>query len=225
VDRGFDDLHGSIQMTVLLVLPVVTAGVVQRYFGKPTPQRWLRAAGFALLLVMTILLVSFRRHGLGFPVAQWVVPLGCVFAAAYMDGARTQAVMSTLSLVAALGLCAQYSTVIHRQYVGSSSWFELHPPPLRDERAAVIGELRADAGSDPMEYLPEYLSEGEMAFRHPRIRGRSLERFVAKAARLWHSWLTGLYARKPVRAGLYFPGGGLEKNLDRIEWREFPGQE
>ncbi len=217
---AFDDFAGTLHAACLLFVPLLTGGFVFAFSAAPNRERALWAGVIAVAMgAVYAALGGYFRAG-GWPVMQLALPLACAWGGLFIGVRPAQRGFGVGLLVATIGLLTWFALLTQGRYVGRADWVGEQQGMLDVRKALVVARLMAVKSDTPVEYKPAWLAESDIVRRdHPWLAAEALEGNVERAQSLWHTWLTSLWARGPVRVALWFPGGTLVEGAARLEWR------
>lgn len=189
---------------------------------RPPAGRVIRSllAGLALAFLAPFLFAHLCRRGYpGAQVILWIVCLVGVLACVTRTRASLVAA-GLLSMVMYL-LCSQFLALSHREDLsGGSPVLENRPLVYARDRALKV--LRDRRPDESEARGPGWLLNSDLCT--PELKECLTHEVPARVehSKLWHTFFTGLRARRTVPVALWFPGGRLPEAADGLEWRNAP---
>lgn len=209
-------------LAMILLLGGTVAACVRR--GRPEKgPRILAGLLLPVLMIPAYLLFGVHKCDSGDPVAQALVGGGCAIAlAVWIRGLVPANVLTLAALACTAGLVEHYNALVHSaDVIGTASITRVSNEEDTLRRASA--QFAKLGQGDPMGYPAGWVAE--TAFERKDPASPELRDLAVRLARyegipFWHTWFTGLYARRTSVIALWFPGGTISEGAARLEWRE-----
>jgi len=204
----------------LPALIILSATACVRMRGKP---RWVAGGVAAAACLLISLLFPGHMCDAGEPVRHLLIGSVCVTALVLC--VRRPGVAAALALAvggATLGLAWDYQDLVHRDGLTGN------PNPSEARRAArallqAQTALAEFGKSDAAPYAAGWLDDRAFIVAIPAnlpIEDALRVHRRGEVRRYWHSWYTGIFARRSSPCRLWFPGGTISAGSAGLEWQD-----
>lgn len=212
----------------MLALPILTTVVcVRSYKKRPRALQLIVAllGGVGFIFVLSILSTHMCPKGGGGP--QILLGGACMTAtASLISDLKFRLALCTLLAAASWALSWQSIHLVHRSDLTGSPG-----EVIRAERGLKFGSrlVKESVEGDPIHgtrsFPPGWVHETDAWTSSKRLREylQDSPPYRPIITPFWHTWLTGIYARREQPVRLWHPGGVLKDAVDRFEWRDFSG--
>lgn len=221
---GFNDFPGTVQAAILLFLLVVSGGLGFAFYDAPKRTHVMGALAVSFVVVVLFFLLGMYYSELGWPVAHVVIVLVCVWTSAVIGAPRLHQAWLFLLFFSGVGLLGWYAMLVHGAYVGRGEWVSEQKTMLQQQLDQYKSAMVHQGQRDYREYTAGWLESSEVyVYYRRRIGDGTVAASCERAYRLWHTWLTGLWARRSIKVSVWYPGGRVIDGAPKMEWRERPG--
>jgi hypothetical protein len=220
-------MPGSINAIGLITTIFLTIFILWKLGSRPEGIKQVIVAIISpLLLFLLGTLLSFHCCNAGVPFTQLVIPaicLGCIIA--FIRDIKIQKLSGLAIIVMAIILSDHFLNLVHTaDYTGSPQSI------IRDKNRFIEHNLmrekeilRRKSTNDDYIYPSGWIESSGADRESPFTMAPQFSHLSTyKTYPYWHSFITGLYGKKSKIMDIWYPGGRIKDNIDKIEFRERP---